>query len=146
MEEIPGRLSSKPSSLNSQLAVHDGRQAYQGVAAAGARGYHYRILAALDEFGPASQAQLGRWCRMDRSDVVAAVNQLAELGHVERTPDPEHGRRNKVLLTKTGAAQLVRMDEVLGQMQEDLLRPLAPDDRQAFTRMLGELLAAHEAD
>ncbi|WP_435792456.1 hypothetical protein [Amycolatopsis tolypomycina] len=37
------------------------------LAVAGARGYHYRILATLHEFGPSSQAGLGRRGRVDRS-------------------------------------------------------------------------------
>ncbi|GLY15144.1 MarR family winged helix-turn-helix transcriptional regulator [Kineosporia rhizophila] len=144
MEEIPARLSGKPSWLISQLAVHVGRMAFRGFAETGARGYHYRILASLQEFGPASQAQLGRWGRMDRSDVVAAVTQLAEQGFVERQPDPEHGRRNRVLLTEAGAAQLERMDVVLDRMQEELLAPLPAPQRQEFVRMLGVLLAEHD--
>lgn len=100
MEETPERLSAKPSWLITQLAVHVRRLVFDGFTASGARGYHYRILAALYEFGPASQAELGRRCRVDRSDVVAAVNELVEQGYVERTPDPDHGRRNRVTLTK----------------------------------------------
>src|SRR5437879_13110142 len=119
MDQPPERLAAKPSWLISQLAVHAHRLVFDGFIAAGARGYHYRILAALDEFGPASQAELGRRCRIDRSDVVAAVNELVEQGFVDRAPDPEHGRRNRVTLTKTGARQLRNMDGVLDQVQED---------------------------
>src|SRR5690606_8448410 len=72
VDPIPERLAAKPSWLITQLAMHARRLVFDGFAATGARGYHYRILAALHEFGPASQAQLGRWCRIDRSDVVAA--------------------------------------------------------------------------
>ncbi|WP_323139501.1 MULTISPECIES: MarR family winged helix-turn-helix transcriptional regulator [unclassified Streptomyces] len=68
---------------------------------------HYRILAALDEFGVAGQTELGRRCSMDRSDVVAAINELAEQGCVERTPDPVDRRRNRVTITThaTGPAR-----------------------------------------
>ncbi|MFB4193154.1 MarR family winged helix-turn-helix transcriptional regulator [Streptomyces carpaticus] len=144
MNEIPERLVAKPSWLITQLAVHARRLVSEGFTAAGARGYHYRILAALDEFGPASQAQLGRRCRIDRSDVVAAVGELVERGHVDRTPDPEHGRRNRVTITEGGAEQLRRMDEVLGRVQEDLLSPLSAEDRQTLARLLGRVLAEHE--
>ncbi|QKW07083.1 MarR family transcriptional regulator [Streptomyces sp. NA04227] len=145
MDEIPERLVVKPSWLITQLAVHARRLVSEGFAAAGARGYHYRILAALHEFGPASQAELGRRCRVDRSDVVAAVNQLVEQGYVDRTPDPDHGRRNKVSLTKAGAGQLRRMDALLDQVQDDLLGPLSAEERRTLTRLLGRVLAGHEA-
>ncbi|MFD0392169.1 MarR family winged helix-turn-helix transcriptional regulator [Streptomyces nogalater] len=99
MEEIPERLTVRPSWLITQLAVHARKLVFDGFTTVGARGYHYRILAALHEHGPASQAELGRRCRIDRSDVVAAVNELVAQGFVDRTPDPDHGRRNKVTLT-----------------------------------------------
>ena len=144
MDETPERLVTKPSWLITQLAVHARRLVSDGFAAAGARGYHYRILAALHEFGPASQAELGRRCRVDRSDVVAAVNQLAEQGFAERTPDPEHGRRNRVTLTAAGRRQLRRMDEVLGGVQDELLQPLSADERQTLISLLGRVLAGQE--
>ncbi|WP_329374258.1 MarR family winged helix-turn-helix transcriptional regulator [Streptomyces sp. NBC_01483] len=44
---------------------------------------------------------------MDRSDVVPAINELAEQGCVERTPDPVDRRRNRVTITThaTGPAR-----------------------------------------
>ncbi|GAA2734443.1 MarR family transcriptional regulator [Streptomyces nogalater] len=144
MEEIPERLTVRPSWLITQLAVHARKLVFDGFTTVGARGYHYRILAALHEHGPASQAELGRRCRIDRSDVVAAVNELVAQGFVDRTPDPDHGRRNKVTLTDAGVRQLRRMDKVLDRVQDDLLEPLSAEERQTLTRLLTHALAAHE--
>ncbi|WP_330230555.1 MarR family transcriptional regulator [Nocardia sp. NBC_00508] len=144
MEETPARLTVKPSWLLTQLAVHAHRLASDGFGEAGARGYHYRILAALDEFGVASQAELGRRCNMDRSDVVAAINELAEPGFVERAPDPGDRRRNIVSLTEAGERQLRRLDRALDKVQDDLLVPLSAEDRTNLTRLLTRLLTHHQ--
>lgn len=144
MQEIPARLAAKPSWLVTQLSVHAHRLASEGFAEVGARGYHYRILAVLDEFGAASQAELGRRSNMDRSDVVAAINELAERGAVERTTDPDDRRRNIVTLTKTGERQLRRMEHVLDRVQDNLLEPLSAQDRRTVTRLLARLLAHHQ--
>ncbi|MER7079625.1 DNA-binding transcriptional regulator, MarR family [Saccharopolyspora kobensis] len=144
MDKTPSRLTAKPSWLLSQLAVHSARLVSDGFAEAGARGYHYRILAALDEFGAASQAELGRRCSMDRSDVVAAINELAEQGAVERSPDPDDRRRNIVTVTKAGTKQLQRLDRALDEVQDDLLGPLPAEDRQTLTRLLAQLLTHHQ--
>ncbi|MGW1992981.1 MarR family winged helix-turn-helix transcriptional regulator [Embleya sp. NPDC001921] len=144
MEQTPAQMAAKPSWLLTQVAVHAHRLASEGFGEVGARGYHYRILAALDEFGTASQVELGRRCTMDRSDVVAAVNELAEAGYVERTPDPDDRRRNRVTLTTAGRQQLRRMNRTLDRVQDDLLQPLSGEDRQTLTRLLTRLLTHHQ--
>ncbi|ALC19782.1 MarR family transcriptional regulator [Streptomyces pristinaespiralis] len=77
---------------------------------------------------------------------MAAVNELVEQGFVDRTPDPDHGRRNKVTLTRGGARQLRRMDGLLDQVQDDLLEPLSAEERRTLTRLLGRVLARHEEE
>lgn len=144
MEETPARLAGKPSWLLTQLAVHAHRLASERFAEAGARGYHFRVLAVLDEFGVVSQAELGRRSNMDRSDVVAAVNELAEQGFVEREQDQEDRRRNLVTLTEAGSRHLRLMDRALAEVQDDLLGPLPDEDRKTLTRLLSQLLAHHQ--
>lgn len=144
MENTPDRLAEKPSWLLTQLSVHAHRLATEAFAEAGARGYHYRVLAALDEFGTASQAELGRRCNMDRSDVVATVTELERQGYVDRAQDPRDRRRNTVTLTEPGRTQLGRLDKTLDRAQDELLGPLPEADRRTLTRLLGTLLAHHQ--
>jgi DNA-binding MarR family transcriptional regulator len=66
--------------------------------------------AALDEWGPASQADLGRGTGIDRSDVTAALSELESRRLVERSVDPEHRRRNIVTITPAGVEQLLELD------------------------------------
>ena len=88
IEAPPARLKGTPSWLVNQTATHASRLVTDGLAAVGARRYHYSLLAALSEFGPSSQAALGRHTGIDRSDVVAMLNELAEQRLVERAVDP----------------------------------------------------------
>jgi MarR family transcriptional regulator, lower aerobic nicotinate degradation pathway regulator len=141
--EAPERLVGRPSWLITQLAGHTRRLVLEAFAQTGARGYHYRILAALHEFGVSSQIDLARRCGMDRSDVVAAINELVAEGQVGRAPDPGDRRRNVVSLTKAGERQLRRLDRAIDRVQEELLEPLGPDDRQLLVSLLGRLLAHH---
>ena len=99
-----------------------------------------RLLSELQQDARISQAELGRRCAMDRSDVVAAINELAEQDCVERTPDPDDRRRNRVTLTTAGREQLQRIDRVLDRVQDDFLEPLSAEDRRALTELLTRLL------
>jgi MarR family transcriptional regulator, lower aerobic nicotinate degradation pathway regulator len=145
VEGVPERLASKPSWLITQLAMHARRLVADGNARLDARPYHYRVLAALQEFGASSQADLARRGGLDRSDVVAAVNELAVQGFVERTPDSGDRRRNVVRLTREGAGQLRRLDRALDKVQDQLLAPMSAADRQALTRLLTRLLDHHRS-
>lgn len=145
MDGVPKRLTDKPSWLITQLATHARRLVADGHAEVGAGGYQYRILAAVHEFGASSQADLARRGNLDRSDVVAAVNELAERDFVERTQDPDDRRRNVVRLTQAGAQQLRRMDRALDKVQDQLLAPLSTADRQTLARLLSQLLDHHRS-
>ena len=139
-DETPARLKAKSTWLISQLAARSHGLLTERLAAAGARGYHYRLLAALAEFGPSSQASLGRRTRMDRSDVVAAVGELAAEGLVERAADPADRRRNVVTLTPRGTARLERLEQVLAAVQDELLAPLSGAERAELARLLTRVL------
>ena len=132
-----------PSWLLSEASLRAHRLLTAALADVGARGYHYRLLAALTEFGPASQAQLGRRTGMDRSDVVAAVNELVGRGLADRSPDPADGRRNIITITPAGTAHLRRLEELLDDVQNELLAPLSPAERQQLIHLLTRILERH---
>lgn len=137
------RFTELPSWLLTQSAMHASRLVADGLAAVGARGYHYRVLGALEEFGPASQATLGRRSGIHLSDLVAAINELAERKLVDRTPDPADRRRNIITITTAGRRQLRRLDGQVARIQDELLAPLAPEERDQLVRLLGRVLGHH---
>ncbi|PSL57579.1 DNA-binding MarR family transcriptional regulator [Saccharothrix carnea] len=139
----PRRLRGTASWLLGQATTQAHRLVSEALGAVDARRYHYSLLAALDEFGPASQADLGRRGGLDRSDVVATVNELADKGFVERRPDPGDKRRNIVSVTPSGTAHLRHLDRVLGRAQEALLAPLSAAEREELVRVLNVVLEHH---
>jgi DNA-binding MarR family transcriptional regulator len=142
-EVTPSRLLAKPTWLISQVAVHAHRLLTQRLAATGSRGYHYRLLAALHEFGPASQATLGRRTEIDRSNVVAELNELAGRGLVERVRDAADQRRNVVAITPAGVEHYEWLDGILSGVQDELLRPLSARERRLLTDALTKVLRYH---
>jgi MarR family transcriptional regulator, lower aerobic nicotinate degradation pathway regulator len=138
----PARVRVLPSWLLNQAALAANRSVGDGLAALGARRHHFVLLAALDEVGPASQAELSRATTIDRSDMVAAVNELAERGLVERAPDPLDGRRNVVSLTPAGRRHLRTLDRQLAGIQDDLLAALSPAERRTLVALLTRVVGA----
>src|SRR4051812_11115438 len=138
-EPPPASWEHLPSWLLTQTAGHAGRLVADGFSSVGARGYHYRLLATLEDFGPASQATLGRRSGIHLSDMVATINELADRKLVERASDPTDRRRNVVSLTGAGKRQLRRLEKQLAERQDELLAPLSPDERQQLTELLSRL-------
>jgi MarR family transcriptional regulator, lower aerobic nicotinate degradation pathway regulator len=138
------RLQELPTWLVNRAYARSHRLVTEGFAAAGTRGYHYRLLAALDEFGPASQAALGRRTGVDRSDVAAAVSDLLGRGFVDRSTDADDRRRNVVALTAVGRRQLRKLDQVLDGIQEEFVAPLSAAERRQLVRLLGRLVDPSE--
>ncbi|MGI5236833.1 MarR family winged helix-turn-helix transcriptional regulator [Dactylosporangium sp. CA-139066] len=142
----PARIAGRPTWLVGRAYARS-----SGLLAAafeahggGLRGYHYRLLAALDEWGPASQADLGRATGIDRSDVTASLSDLESRGLVERSVDPGHRRRNIVTITPAGLERLEELDRVVDGVQERLLAPLTGPQRRQFTALLLKLVAADD--
>jgi DNA-binding MarR family transcriptional regulator len=115
----------------------------EGLARVGARKWHYAVLATLDEFGAASQAQLSDRTRIYRSDVVAVLNELADGGFVERGPDPADRRRNVVSLTAAGRRRLRQLDKLLATVVDDVFAPLDRAQRDQLTSLLTLLVEHH---
>ncbi|WP_406229573.1 MarR family winged helix-turn-helix transcriptional regulator [Nocardia sp. NBC_01009] len=98
------------------------------------------MLAALDEFGPSSQANLGRCTGIDRSDIVAAINAMVKQGFVDRSPHPSDGRRNVVTITAARKDHLEYLSGLLGDAQSELLRNLSAEESKTMAELLSRLL------
>jgi len=138
--ETPPRVRTLTSRLLGQNATRADRLVSEALAEVGARKWHFVVLVALTEGGPASQADLSRGTGIFRSDMVAVLNELAEQGYVERTPDPEDKRRNVVTATPAGREHLRRLDEIVARSQEELLAALTADERARLNELLIKLL------
>ncbi|AYF78188.1 MarR family transcriptional regulator [Nocardia yunnanensis] len=138
-----GRLRALPTRLLGQVAILANRCTEKALAPTGSRRYHYALLATLDEHGALSQAEAGRRTGIDRSDVAAAVNDLAGRGLVHRAPDPGDRRRNILVLTPAGRAHLAELDERLEEAQRELLPGFSAAERAHLVLILDRILESH---
>jgi DNA-binding MarR family transcriptional regulator len=139
----PPRLAALPTWQLGQVNMHAQRLVGEGLAELGSRRYHYRVLATLDELGPASHAALGRRSGIHLSDIVATVNELEDATLVERAPDPTDRRRNIITITPAGRRHLRKLERRLARVQEELLAPLSTAERAELSRLLRRVLAHH---
>ena len=140
MKDTPKRLRRLPSWQLSQAALNGDRLVGEALATEGVRKYHFRVLVALQDDGPLSQADLGRRLAIDRSDMAAVAAELEQRDWIARTRDDRDRRRNVVTITPAGAEALARMDAAIVEAQDALLAPLTKAERQQLTTLLTRLL------
>ena len=138
----PARLTEKPTWLISQVSTQAHRLLAEKLAVVGARGYHYRLLAALEEFGrPARRASAAAPPWIAATWWQRSTSWPATAGAA--SPDPADHRRNVITITPVGTAHLQRLDGLLTDIQDELLAPLSPGERDQLTRLLSRVLQYH---
>ena len=138
--DAPRRLRALPSWLLNQAALRANRLVSAGFAAEGMRRHHFSVLVALDEDGPASQAALGRRLGIDRSDMVAVINDLERDGLVARAKDERDRRRNVIRATPAGQKRLKRLGARVDAAQAALMEPLSAAERRTLERLLARVV------
>jgi DNA-binding MarR family transcriptional regulator len=147
-QRTPARVGDRPTWLISRVFSRSSgllSRAFEEHGE-GLRGYHYRLLAALEQRGPASQADLGRDTGIDRSDVTLVLGELEARGLVRRDVDPDHKRRKIVTVTAAGVEELGRLDRVVDGVQEAVLAPLTAAQRRQFLGLLRRVLEARDGE
>jgi MarR family transcriptional regulator, lower aerobic nicotinate degradation pathway regulator len=99
----------------------------------------WAALAKLKEIGPSSQNLLGRLTAMDAATIKGVIDRLTKRGLTTTKPDPADGRRLLVALTMEGAALYDKAAPIAAEITEETLKPLGPDERSAFLKLLARL-------
>ncbi len=104
-----------------------------------------RLLALLEDLGPARITMLAEQDHTAQPTMTAQVQRLVEQGWAQREPDPADARAALVALTGEGRAQLDRLRAAREAVLAPVVARLDPSDRDAIPRAvatLGALLAA----
>ena len=111
------------------------------LAPLGIDGRHYGVLAVLSELGPVSQQALADILAVDRSTMVAFVDELEEKGYVRRGRNPSDRRAYAIELTGAGANVQRESAALLEGCERHYLDPLTAAERRTLLELLGRLVA-----
>lgn len=139
------RIQGLPTWLIGRVAARGRGMVADAIAAEGLKLMHHAVLAATAEYGPVTQADLGRRLAVDPKDMVGILNHLQKQGLVLRSPDLSDRRKNAVTVTPEGAAVLSRCGTLAEAANAELLAPLTQDEQEQLVALLNRLHAATES-
>ena len=100
----------------------------------------WAALACLDDEQGLSQAEVAQRLGIDRTTMVALVDELQKKGLVTREPDAADRRRNRVELTPDGRETIERGAAIADETERDFLKVLGQEDSQLLKAKLNTVL------
>jgi DNA-binding MarR family transcriptional regulator len=103
----------------------------------------YAILNALLQDPGEDQVTLARKVAFDAATFGSVITRLEARGWVRREPDAADRRRKLLWVTEAGAAAAQVMRRSVARVQQRILAPLAPAEREQLVTLLDRLVAGH---
>jgi DNA-binding MarR family transcriptional regulator len=138
---LPAQLSDRIGFLLGRAHLAHRARAEQALAAFGLSGKGLGALSVLVDEGPLSQQRLGERQGVDRTTMVAVVDELERLGLVERRRDPADRRAYSLHPTSKGRRVQRNAREVAKRAEDEFLAPLAAADRRRLKEFLRTLIS-----
>lgn len=126
--------------LLSQVGIHAARQFSERIAEVGLHPALFRVLNLVDAAEGRSQQAIGEAIEVPPSRMVALVDELEQLGLVERRPHATDRRVRALYLTAKGRETLARGREIARLHERDLTRGMPVADRKRLTGYLQKIV------
>ena len=126
--------------LLSQVGVYASRQFSERIAEAGLHPALFRVLNLVDAAEGRSQQAIGEAIEVPPSRMVGLVDELEQLGLVERRPHPTDRRVRALYLTAKGRDTLKRGREIAKAHERDLTKGMPTADRKRLTQYLQKIV------
>lgn len=110
------------------------------LAPTGVNGREAAVLRAIDSPHPLAQGEIARGMGIDRTTMVALIDDLQERGLVRRRQDQGDRRRNVVELTDAGHDVTRQAAQAGQQAEQAFLHPLSASQAEQFKKSLRALL------
>jgi len=100
----------------------------------------WKIILALNSFDGLSQRELADKIYVDSSTLVPVIDKMEKNGSLERKPDPEDRRHNRLYLTKKSESVVDSIIETVLQLRKTLYKGLSKDDLELMRPILKRIV------
>jgi DNA-binding MarR family transcriptional regulator len=110
----------------------------------GITGREAAVLRAVADRYPVSQGEIAAAMNVDRTTMVALIDDLEGKGLVRRRQDPDDRRKNAVELTDAGRDTVQKAAAAVERAERDFLSPLPAAEAAQFKKALRALLGGSQ--
>lgn len=132
-QRAPGHLIRRAHQI--AVAIFMEETAEEGVTPV-----QFAILNALMDTPGEDQVTLAGRVAFDPATSGSVIGRLEARGWVRRESDPGDRRRKLLWLTADGEAAAIRMKTAVGRVQDRIVAPLTPAERDQFVRLLDRIV------
>jgi len=137
--ELPPSMRDRVPFLIYRAAEESHALANEMLAGIGLNARQVGILTMVTELAPMTQKALGDALRIDRTTMVALLDDLEEMGYVARQRHPRDRRAFLVHPTDSGRTAKAAAVRILDEQQRRFLVPLTPAECEQLAALLKRL-------
>jgi DNA-binding MarR family transcriptional regulator len=132
----PGPLAHYPGFLLVFAGMRQARRMRETLHPLGVHPRHFGVLTLVANRPGCTQQQLSDMTGIDRSSMVAVLDELEQRGLAERRPDPDDRRKRSIHVTAKGERMREQCEAAGLRLQDELLEVLTSAERAEFVRLL----------
>jgi DNA-binding MarR family transcriptional regulator len=140
---MPAVLAERLGFMLMRASVTAGRLATTKLAPLGIDPRHHAVLALLTALGPLSQQTLADLLHVDRSTMVAVIDELEARRLVRRERSPIDRRAYAINITTTGTTIQAKAATLLHACEREYLQPLTTDEQHQLYDLLARIISAN---
>ena len=98
------------------------------------------VIAWLMQLSDSTQGELSRMIGIEQPTMALTLQRMERIGLIERTPDPDHGRRSRVKLTAKGKKLSQLMSSAAIEVEKLATKGLSSEEVSDFFRMASVMI------
>ena len=121
------------------------RELERQLAPTGIASAYMPVVFALANGGALSQKELAQRAAVEQPTMAATLNRMERDAMILRRPDPADGRSALVALTPLALGKVATVARIVADINTLAFSALEPDERDAYLRLTGKVIAVLEA-
>ncbi|PSW13215.1 MarR family transcriptional regulator [Photobacterium rosenbergii] len=108
---------------------------------------HLRVLKIINKKQSCTAIDIAQFLNRDKAQVTRLLNELIKQSLIEKVPNPEDKRSQRLLVTSEGMAILAQLETIDSKMNDKMMRGISQKELEEFERITGlmtENLAKNE--